>query len=106
MLDENGQVDNSASFDKVKLISTVAYASSGNQIAVGNSQGWISLVDSNTLLTLFLIEGLKLIEGWRSVVRIFFLLAHACKIRCLEFVLEDEHLLSASDDKIIKLFAL
>uniref|UniRef100_A0A915ECI1 Uncharacterized protein n=1 Tax=Ditylenchus dipsaci TaxID=166011 RepID=A0A915ECI1_9BILA len=88
LLDRKAQVVKSVPFDKVKQISAIEYSCSGKYVAAGNSHGWISMLDGQTLVSVYQIEG------------------HSMKIRCLAFTLDEQNLLSGSDDRTIKLYSL
>uniref|UniRef100_A0A914H2U1 WD_REPEATS_REGION domain-containing protein n=1 Tax=Globodera rostochiensis TaxID=31243 RepID=A0A914H2U1_GLORO len=86
ILNTRGEVLNAVPFEKAKQISAIIY---GFQFtAIGNSHGIISVANSSTLQTLYSIE------------------AHSMRVRCLTFIADDGKLLSGSDDKTVKLFAL
>uniref|UniRef100_A0A183BY35 WD_REPEATS_REGION domain-containing protein n=1 Tax=Globodera pallida TaxID=36090 RepID=A0A183BY35_GLOPA len=86
ILNTRGELLNAVPFEKAKQISAIIY---GFQFtAIGNSHGIISVANSSTLQTLYSIE------------------AHSMRVRCLTFIADDGRLLSGSDDKTVKLFAL
>jgi len=80
----SGEVITSVLADKIKNTSAMAY---GNRyIVLGSTLGFLSIFDSTSFLYDYQIE------------------AHSTKVRCIEFVQDDRHILSGADDKIIKLF--
>ncbi|KAL3123170.1 hypothetical protein niasHT_010340 [Heterodera trifolii] len=86
ILNTRGELTHAVPFEKAKQISAIVY---GTQfVAIGNSHGVISLLTSPALQFLYSIE------------------AHSMKVRCLTFLTDHGKLLSGSDDKTIKLFAL
>ncbi|KAI1712856.1 WD repeat-containing protein 61 [Ditylenchus destructor] len=88
LVDRTGAVVRTGAFEKAKLISAISYSPTGKYIVAANSQGWISVVSGTQLSNLYPIEG------------------HYMKVRCITFVLDDQHILSGADDKTIKMYNL
>ncbi|VDK44949.1 unnamed protein product [Anisakis simplex] len=85
LLDMNGQVTKSGTFNAVRQISVIAYSADGASIAVANNEGVVTIVSASTLVSRFFFE------------------AHALKIRAMRFSPDSTSLLTGSDDKTIKL---
>ncbi|VDM45104.1 unnamed protein product [Toxocara canis] len=85
LLDMNGQITKSGSFNAVRQISVIAYSPDGASIAVANNEGVVTVLSSSTLASRFFFE------------------AHAVKVRAMCFSPDSSALLTGSDDKTIKL---
>lgn len=93
ILDRTGSILNSVSFVREKARHLTAMTYSEKYIAIGTSQGVISIVNFTNMVFLYSTE------------------AHGKKVRCLVLATgtdedQGQKLLSASDDKTIKLFNL
>uniref|UniRef100_A0A9J2PNZ1 Anaphase-promoting complex subunit 4 WD40 domain-containing protein n=1 Tax=Ascaris lumbricoides TaxID=6252 RepID=A0A9J2PNZ1_ASCLU len=85
LLDMNGQITKSGSFNAVKQISAVVYSPDGKSIAVANNEGVVTIVSAATLASRFFFE------------------AHAVKVRAVCFSPDSSTLLTGSDDRTVKL---
>ncbi|VDM97018.1 unnamed protein product [Thelazia callipaeda] len=82
----SGKVQGSFNFNEARQISSLTYSPDGQSIAIATNEGIVTIVSVATLETRFYFEG-----------------SHAIKVRAVCFSPTSDHLLTGSDDKIVKL---
>uniref|UniRef100_A0A1I7WT77 dipeptidyl-peptidase III n=1 Tax=Heterorhabditis bacteriophora TaxID=37862 RepID=A0A1I7WT77_HETBA len=87
-IDQNGKISRQEPFNNVKHVSSIAYSNDSRHLAVANNEGVVQILDMSTLKPVNTFE------------------IHAMKIRVLVFVPRDDHILTGSDDKTMKLHSL
>ncbi|VDN58989.1 unnamed protein product [Dracunculus medinensis] len=88
LLGNNGEVIKSTPFNGVRQISAIVCSPNGELIAVANNEGVVIIINAATFESKFFFE------------------AHAVKVRALCFSPNSEEILTGSDDKIVKLYAV